>query len=323
MKTRKRYLKTRKGQFYKLLKNGKKKRISQKEYKKKKTRKKIKMIGGKLSEIDSLDVSKKTIILIGETHTDKREKSQYFNIIRKQKEIINLAIDKFGQDKTYFYSEAPEEFLKLILETDDYSSNVIAQYAKTKIPIKLSSITRCDRGEGQCDNKYCDDILSIFDNNSEINCIIVAIGLMHIPELKRFIISKRPDIKIIIVNTVSEKQLNPSIQQIKIHFPSVIDLLTIEQPYDLPEPQSQEDIYTFLTPTESASATTPEPEPEPKGTYDVQVLTFRGEKVFRCPACGSASGTFAAKNPTRTDLFKHHKDPNCPNQGKIPIEPSI
>ena len=40
------YLKTRKGQFYKLLKNGKKKRISQKEYRKKKTRKNIKMMGG-------------------------------------------------------------------------------------------------------------------------------------------------------------------------------------------------------------------------------------------------------------------------------------
>ena len=39
------YLKTRKGQFYKVLKNGKKKRITQKEYKKKKTRK---MIGGTL-----------------------------------------------------------------------------------------------------------------------------------------------------------------------------------------------------------------------------------------------------------------------------------
>jgi hypothetical protein len=40
------YLKTRKGQFYKLLKNGKKKRISQKKYRKKKTRKNIKMMGG-------------------------------------------------------------------------------------------------------------------------------------------------------------------------------------------------------------------------------------------------------------------------------------
>jgi hypothetical protein len=144
--------------------------------------------------------------------------------------------------------------------------------------------------------------------------------------LKRFIISKRPDIKIIIVNTVSEKQLNPSIQQIKIHFPSVIDLLTIEQPYDLPEPQSQEDIYTFLTPTESASATTPTPEPEPKGTYDVQVLHTGcpgNGKIFKCPACGTISGGLAARNPTLTHLFKHHKDPNCPNQGKIPIEPSI
>ena len=50
------YLKTRKGQFYKLLKNGKKKRISQMEYKKKKkTRKNIKMIGGGFAELGIKD----------------------------------------------------------------------------------------------------------------------------------------------------------------------------------------------------------------------------------------------------------------------------
>jgi hypothetical protein len=56
MKTRKRYLKTRKGQFYKLMKNGKKKRISQREYKKKKTRKNIKMIGGEGGQIEESDI---------------------------------------------------------------------------------------------------------------------------------------------------------------------------------------------------------------------------------------------------------------------------
>ena len=41
------YLKTKKGYFYKLKKNGEKKRISQEEYNKKnKTRKNKKMIGG-------------------------------------------------------------------------------------------------------------------------------------------------------------------------------------------------------------------------------------------------------------------------------------
>jgi hypothetical protein len=312
MKTKKRYLKTRKGQFYKLMKNGKKKRISQREYKKKKTRKNIKMIGGNLSEINSLDVSKKTIILIGEFHTDKRDQLQYFNIIRKQKEIINLGIHKFGKDKTYFYSEAPEEFIRQVLETDNYSSSVIAQYAKTKIPIKLSSITSCDRDESECDDKYCDDILSIFDNNLEINCIIVAIGLLHIPELKKVIISRRPDIKIIIVNTVSEKQLNPLIPEIQKQFPSVIDLLTIEEPYDLSEPQLKEEFSTL-----SPSTTSPSNE-----TFDVEVLyNAAGKKIYKCPACNTVTGYGAPEDPYDTSLFAHKL--TCPNKGKIPVEPTI
>jgi hypothetical protein len=284
---------------------------------------------------------------MGEYHVDKIKDSQYYiNIIRKQKEIINLCIDKFGQDKTYFYSEAPEEHTRLVLATDMYSSAVIAQYAKTKIPIKLSSITGCDRRyKGYCDDKYCDDILSIFDNNSEINCIIVAIGLLHIPELKRFIISRRPDIKIIIVNTVSEKQLNPLIPEIKKQFPSVIDLLTIEQPYDLPEPQSQEDIYTFLTPTESASAVSIQPRavvvpraamsresaalavPRARasasnGTFNVEVLhDADGKKIYKCPACNMITGYAAPEDPYNTSFFAHN--PTCPNKGKIPVESKI
>lgn len=51
------YLKTKKGFFYKLSKNGKKKRISQKEYNKKnKTRKNKKMIGGTGEPIEESDI---------------------------------------------------------------------------------------------------------------------------------------------------------------------------------------------------------------------------------------------------------------------------
>jgi hypothetical protein len=50
------YLKTKKGYFYKLNKNGEKKRISQEEYNKKnKTRKNIKMIGGGKKEQEIID----------------------------------------------------------------------------------------------------------------------------------------------------------------------------------------------------------------------------------------------------------------------------
>jgi hypothetical protein len=278
------YLKTKKGYFYKLKKNGEKKRISQEEYNKK--NKTIKMIGGNLSELDSLDVSIKTIILMGESHTDKKIISEYLTIIKKQKEIVNLVVDKFGPDKTYFYSEAPEEFRETVLETDNYSSSVIVQYAKTKIPIKLSSITACDREDSSCDDKYSHDILSIFDKNSKINCIIVQIGLFHIPELKRLIISKRPDIKIIIVNTLSNKQLEPLIPYI-INDQSIINLLTIELPYEL--------------------------------SFIVEVLyNSNNKKIYKCPMCGVITGTSAPKDPEDTSLFGHYL--NCPNKGKIPKE---
>lgn len=51
------YLKTKKGYFYKLKKNGEKKRISQEEYNKKnKTRKNKKMIGGAGEPIKESDI---------------------------------------------------------------------------------------------------------------------------------------------------------------------------------------------------------------------------------------------------------------------------
>ena len=190
-------------------------------------------MGGTLTELDNLDVSKKTIILMSELHQDKTNRLEYNIIIQKQKNIINLALEKFGEDKTYFYSEAPEEYKRLVLNTDNYSSSVIVQFAQTKMPIKLSSITACDRNEGSCDDKYSDDILSIFYENPEINCIAVAIGLLHIPELKRILSDKQPDMQIIIVNTVSNVQLSPLISDIRRRYPSIIELLGIEPPYNI------------------------------------------------------------------------------------------
>lgn len=280
------YLKTRKSHFYKLKKRHRKKNKTRKN----KSRKNKKIIGGNLAELDGLDNSKKTIILMGELHTNKTDTVQYFNIIRKQKEIIALSLAKFGEDKTYFYSEGPEQFRDLILGTDNYSSSVIVQYATTKMPVKLSSITSCDRTDSSCDNKYADDILSIFDENSNINCITVAIGLLHVPELKRIINEKRPDIKIIIVNTVSNKQLTPLIPEVRRKHPLLMDLLRVEPPYELPE--------------------------EP---FIVDVLYNNdNQKIYKCPICGLKSGTAAPMNPNNTSLFTHKYD--CPNKNKIPKE---
>lgn len=288
------YLKTKKGYFYKLKKNGEKKRISQEEYNKKnKTRKNKKIIGGGLADLYSLDTSIKTIILMGEQHAKKEEIVEYFNIIQKQRAIIDAAIGKFGDDKTYFYSEAPEDCRDKCLGTNNLSSSSVAQYAeRLPIPIKLSSVCLSDRNaKGQCDDEYANDILSIFDDNVNINCIIVAIGLMHVPELKTIleglIVDRQLDIQIIIINTVSEEYINSSKEDIDKLFPSVRPLLEIEPPYKL--------------------------------DFIVDVLSNEyGEKIYRCPRCENLSGTAAPRNPADTSLFQHNH--RCINKGRIPIE---
>ena len=257
---------------------------------------KLKRVAGKLEELDKLDIRKKTIILMGELHTSKTDNAEYLNIIKKQKNIIDNVVKKIGENKTYFYSEAPIGLIDKVLRTDNYSSSnysssVIVQYVnfRTNIPIKYSSISLCDRETGSCNNEYSDDILSIFAINPEIKCIIVAIGLLHVPELKRLINEKQSDINIIIINTVSQEQLKPFIP----HFfsnKSMRELLYTEPSYKLP-------IETFK----------------------VSVLINKdGKKIYKCPLCEAITGTAAPENPEDTDLFTHNF--TCPNKGKIPVE---
>ena len=192
------------------------------------------MAGGTLLELEDLDISKKTIILVGEVHTHITIQPQYNNAIRKQKDIIDRVIAKFGKNKTYFYSEAPCAFKEHVLETKIYSACAVVQYANSKMPIKLSNICDNKREEkGMCDCEYADDILSIFDKNIEVDCIIVQIGLAHIVELKKHI-EKRPEINIIIVNTASPDQIT-RLWHVLTNTWEGFELLEIEKPYHLQE----------------------------------------------------------------------------------------
>jgi len=313
------YLKTKKGYFHKVFKNRMKKRITKKKYNKKNKTIKMKrdnMVGGTLSELDYLNPDQKTIVLVGELHTQKLKRIEYNNIIRKQKEIIDKVKDTFGTDKTYFYSEAPKDFEHIVLTDDDIHSSVIAQYATTVLPTKLSSITSCHREAGSCDREYADDILSIFDN-PEINCVIVAIGLLHVPRVYEFIRQMQPDIKIVVVNTVSRAQFMPLIPDMLAHgYRDVVELVTrTEQPYEL-APQFPNRFTGNSSIGRSSHTTT---HGSPTGTFVTEVLQNRnGEKVYKCPICNIVSGTGAPNNPRDTSLFTHRFD--CPNNGKIPTE---
>jgi len=324
------YLKTKKGYFNKLKKNGKKKGYHTKnKTRKNKTRK---MIGGTLPELENLeDFSRKTIVLVGESHTFKSDRFEYSNIIRKQKFIIDLLKSKFGPVHTCFYSETPEEFRTMALTTDDIHSGVVLKYASTQIPIKLSSITCDDRDNSSCDSEYADDILSIF-NKPSINCIIAQLGLLHIAEIKNIISQIRPDIKIIVVNTVSERQflkIKSDISRNPKYLP-LLELVKIETPYEdrTPEEIRRDQQILFDKKLEEkreerraeASSFDSPTSNMPRETFTVEVLqNERGNKVYKCPICNFISGENVVKTPTDISLFSHAY--NCPNKNKIPIEP--
>lgn len=43
-------------------------------------------------------------------------------------------------------------------------------------------------------------------------------------------------------------------------------------------------------------------------------------KIYKCPCCGSESGTQAPLYPTITEYFSHTRFPYCINNDKIPVE---
>ena len=294
------YLKTKRG--YKL----KKKRVTRKKYNTKNKTRKI-MSGGTINDLLELNRSVKTIVLIGEFHTPQSNEA-YSKIIRKQKIIIDDVVEKFGADRTVFYSELPQDAVSTVHYTlDSYHSSVIIKYATSKVNTKLSRVTKDDRCKGLCDDDYSREILEIFDN-PQIFCVMVQIGLLHIPELKRIIEDKHKDIKIVIINTVSREQLIPLIPEIQSEYPSLFSLLHVETPYDIFIPQ--------LVPVPEVGYMHSSPAPSGE-TFKVIVLTNKyGDKIYQCPVCESRSGTGAVKYPQDPKYF-HHKD-DCINKNKIP-----
>ena len=119
----------------------------------------------------------------------------------------------------------------------DITSAVVAQYARDKkMYIQLSNVKNCDRAEeGYCDEKYVEDIDDILDAYPETNCVLVSIGLLHVPQIKRLLEEKYPDRKVIVVNTVSETYLSKSMPLLKRQ-PVYTDLellVKTEKPYTL------------------------------------------------------------------------------------------
>jgi len=253
--------------------------------KNRKYKRSIKMMGGTLDDLMHADASTKTIILMGEEHTflDDTDQSRYNEVEEKQKRIIDLIIQKFNDKRIVFYSEAPHDMYdQIMIDKKRHSSRVI-QYANTKIPIQLSSITSCVReSHGMCDELYASEMLKIIEN---FDCMIVQIGLFHVPDIKEIIQKIDPHVKIVIINTVSSEMLKRSKSYIDATYPKLTELLKTEPPYKLP-------------------------------TYIAKVVVnVNGDDVYECPLCKALSSP-AAIFVNDASYFIHQ--PGCINDIKIP-----
>ena len=276
------YLKTKKGYFYKLKKNGEKKRISQKEYNKKnKTRKNKKIIGGGKNAFRSGEGTEIKEITENNKETEFEQRHAVINYGIGPISTYNLVnciaiggvFELSGRNGTFLTHESPTDYLEqqskltTIKKILDEQQATIIKIVIFRIDKPSSSVYK----DGLTTTKII-DLMSIFCNN--------LFGLIPI------IMSYSCDIK------------NMSCGKAIIS-PTRLDSYLTPLRFDLPKPPS--------SPV------------KPSETFIVKVLyNADGKKIYRCPFCKTTTGTAAPENPTNTSLFVHNLD--CPNKNKIPIE---
>ncbi len=286
-----------------------------------------KLTGGTLGELDSLSPDEKVIILVGETHQLIENRIEYQKIIKKQKTIYDSLVQKYGKEHTYFYSEAPEENRTEVLSKTDISSSIVVQDIIRKNPDKviLSSVTFCNREEeGDCDNKYALDIAKIY-KKPDAKCVMAVVGLLHVEKIKEWLQRFLKEVKIIIINTVSQSNIDKLMPEIRKHRPDLLGLLVKEPPYDIELPTSMGSSGMASSGIRSSgmgsSGMASSSMVSSNKTFTpIVIINPNGDKVYRCPICGSTSGTAAPENPRNTSLFFHNQNPICPNSGAIPVE---
>ena len=154
------YLKTKKGYFYKLKKNGKKKRISQEEYNKKnKTRKNKKMIGGAGEPIEEDDIMykddlvcilkpgvKKGIIVWTRVWTNftQPEGMGLCNLGFKTGEKLKEEGVNFGRDKIHPYIFFKAPFYSRDIDYTSVETEIESSYGEGQSGIHASAFIRVD-----------------------------------------------------------------------------------------------------------------------------------------------------------------------------------
>jgi hypothetical protein len=151
------YLKTKKGYFYKLKKNGEKKRISQEEYNKKnKTRKNKKMIGGAGEPIEQSDIMYKDDlvcilrpdvkkgIIVWTNYTQPSEMNSLCELgLKTGKQLKNEGVN-FGRSKIYPYIFFRAPYNSSEIDYTSVETEINSSYGEEEIGIKSRVFIRVD-----------------------------------------------------------------------------------------------------------------------------------------------------------------------------------
>lgn len=184
-----------------------------------------------LREMNNLNIKKygRIIILMGENHTTKDCMREYNKIIKRQTNLINSVRRKYLPRQLAFYSEAPNEVKQFIMEDTNMHSSVVIKDTIQKIgkeQVFLSSIKYSDREKyGNCNDKYAKDILKIFSLKSDVKCVIVSIGLLHVIDVLKQLKLLSPLVNIIAVNTCLNVQTIKLYNQMKKECPQKLSLV--------------------------------------------------------------------------------------------------
>jgi hypothetical protein len=151
------YLKTKKGYFYKLKKNGEKKRISQEEYNKKnKTRKNIKMIGGAGEPIEESDIlyqddlvcilrpDVKKGIIVWTHYTQPAEMGSLCELGLKPGKQLEKEGVYFGRSKIHPYIFFRAPYYSRDIDYTSVETEIISSYGEKQIKIESRVFIRVD-----------------------------------------------------------------------------------------------------------------------------------------------------------------------------------
>lgn len=345
------YLKSKKGYFYKVLKNGKKIRISRNQYPK--TKKTSRGIGGLAKKL-SINFGITTYQTLGDCIKELIEASySIYNSLLKRKEKITIVCG--GQSPAY-YSLAMMNFK---IFNPELVNIVILPHSK-------GGVKTAKYDQYKENVKYCNRLKS---NGVKLNKNVVIIDGVHsgtgILALESALkhCFRGIDVYKIAINAldgvskikVNEEIVLPCEPKFSDTFPRIVksfhprefnnrevefitDFINLDNPIaemiidiaqGFPEIKVEDTEWYILnneiTPEvaelqserERSIAERQSREPKREDGFFTPIVLL-DPKRYQCPICGITTGTLAPQNPTNTSLFSHSFD--CPNKFKIPKE---